>query len=132
MNEFSRTVDLSDIEWRIIISEMRETSPTIEQLTRISERMPVLVYEKEKIAQYFHFIKRYRRKLVFAGKLNVVGILLLGLTGFWYVMGTKYHASVTEGLFAIMAAARLDDRMFKIVDWFPKKGRLELYVCKEN
>jgi len=93
--------------------------------------MPVLIYERVKIGQYLHFIRRYRAKLVFAGNLNVLGILLTGFTGYLYVSGTKYHSSVHEGLLSIMATAKLDDRVYRIVDWFQKRGRLIIYVTKE-
>jgi hypothetical protein len=73
-------------------------SPTFEQLTRFDKRMPVLVYEKIKTGRFL-LIKRYKDRLVFVGKLNVLGILLLGVTGYWYLAGTKYHSYVLEGLF---------------------------------
>jgi hypothetical protein len=92
--------------------------------------MPVLVYEKIKIGQFF-LINRYRDKLVFVGKLNVVGLLLLGLTGYWYLSGTKYHGRVLEGLLGIMSTAKLDDRVYKVTDWSQKKGRLLVYVKRD-
>jgi hypothetical protein len=93
--------------------------------------MPVLVYERVKIAQYLRFIKRYRAKLVFAGNMNVLGVLVTGLTGYWFLTGTKYHSSVIEGLLSVLATAKLDDRAYKVVDWFQKKGQLRVYVTKE-
>ena len=106
-------------------------SPTFEQLTRFNKRMPVLVYEKIKTGQFL-LIKRHKDKLVFVGKLNVLGILLLGITGYWYLAGTKYHSYVLEGLLGIMSTAKLDDRLYKITDWCHKKGRLLVYVTKET
>ncbi|MGP8070065.1 MAG: hypothetical protein ACLP5V_09260 [Candidatus Bathyarchaeia archaeon] len=106
-------------------------SPTFEQLTRFDKRMPVLVYEKIKTGRFL-LIKRYKERLVFVGKLNVLGILLLGITGYWYVAGTKYHSYLLEGLFGIMSTAKLDDRLYKITDWGHKKGRLLVYVIKET
>ena len=96
-------------------------SPTFEQLTRFDKRMPVLVYEKIKTGRFL-LIKRYKDRLVFVGKLNVLGILLLGITGYWYLAGTKYHSYVLDGLFGIMSTAKLDDRFYKITDWGHKKG----------
>ena len=93
--------------------------------------MPVLVYERVKIAQYLRFIRRYRQRLVFAGKLEVVGILLVGFTGYWYLSGTKYHSVVIDGLLNILANAKLDDRMYRVIDWRPKKGQLLVYVTRE-
>jgi hypothetical protein len=93
--------------------------------------MPVLVYEKIKTGQFL-LIKRYKDKLVFVGKLNVLGILLLGITGYWYLAGTKYHSYVLEGLLGIMSTAKLDDRLYKITGWGHKKGRLLVYVTKET
>ncbi len=112
---------------------MREAkpSPTIEQLVRSHMRMPVLVYERVKIAQYMRFIRRYRQRLVFAGKLEVAGILLVGFTGYWYLSGTKYHSVVIDGLLSIMATAKLDDSMYRVIDWRPKKGQLLVYVTRE-
>ncbi len=107
-----------------------ETSPTFEQLTRSHMRLPVLVYESVKIAQYLRYIKRYRRKLVFAGKMEVVAILLVGLTGYWYLSGTKYASSIVDGLLGIMATAKLDDRTYRVTDWYQKKGQLRVHVTK--
>jgi hypothetical protein len=93
-------------------------------------RLPVLVYESVKIAQYLRFIKRYRRKLVFAGKMDVIAILLVGLTGYWYLTGTKYSSAIVDGLLNIMATAKLDDRMYRVTDWYQKKGQLRIHVTK--
>lgn len=112
---------------------MREEkqSPTFEQLTQFNKRMPVLVYEKIKTGQFL-LIKRYKDKLIFVGKLNVVGILLLGITAYWYLSGTKYHNYVLEGLLGIMSTAKLDDRLYRVTDWGHKNGRLLVYVTKET
>ena len=109
----------------------RKDSPTFDQLTRFNRRMPVLVYEKIRTGQFL-LIDRYRDRLVFVGKLNVVGLLLLGLTGYWYLTGTKYHNLVLEGLLAIMSTAKLDDRLYKVTDWTHKKGRLIVYVKRDS
>ncbi len=106
-------------------------SPTFEQLTQFNKRVPVLVYEKIKTGRFL-LIKRYKDKLVFVGKLNVLGILLLGITGYWYLSGTKYHSYVLEGLLGIMSTAKLDDRLYQVTDWGHKKGRLLVYVTKET
>jgi len=106
-------------------------SPTFEQLTQFNKRMPVLVYEKIKTGRFL-LIKRHKDKLVFVGKLNVLGILLLGITGYWYLSGTKYHSYVLEGLLGIMSTAKLDDRLYRITDWGHKKGRLLVYVTKQT
>jgi len=91
--------------------------------------MPVLVYEKIKTGRSLN-IRGPRDRLVFVGKLNVLGILLLGLTGYWYVTGTKYHSYVLEGLLGILSTAKLDDRMYRVTDWCQKKGRLLVYVTE--
>lgn len=93
-------------------------------------RLPVLVYERVKIAQYLRFIKRYKQRLVFAGKLEILGILLLGFTGYWYLSGTKFGSCIVDGLLGILATAKLDDRTYQVVDWHPKKGQLLVYVTK--
>ena len=103
----------------------------LEQLVQLERRVPVLIYERIRSRQYLHFIKRYRNKLVFAGKLSVSGILLLGLNGFWYLSGTKYHSTIMQGLLRLLVTARLDDGGYKVTDWFQKKGRLTLYVSNE-
>jgi hypothetical protein len=108
-----------------------ETSPTIEQLTRSHMRIPVLVYERERVAQYLHFIRRYRKRLVFAGRLEVLGILLVGFTGYLYVAGTKYGSTVIDGLLNILASAKLDDRLYQVVDWHQKKGQLLVLVARK-
>ena len=107
-----------------------QNSPTFEQLTRFNKRMPVLVYERIKTGQFL-LINRYSNKLVFLGKLNVIGLLLLGLSGYWYLSGSRYHSLVLEGLLGIMSTAKLDDRKYRVTDWCHKKGRLLVYVTKE-
>jgi hypothetical protein len=107
-----------------------KTSPTIEQLTRSHFHIPVLVYERVKIAQYLRYINRYKRKLIFVGKLDVLGILLTGFTGYWYLVGTKYHSYVLNGLLNILTTAQLDDRLYHIIDWGHRKGQLFVYVSK--
>jgi len=108
----------------------RKNSPTFDQLTGINKRVPVLVYEKIRTGKFL-VIDRHKTKLVFVGKLNVIGLLLLGLTGYWYLSGTKYHHLVLEGLLAILSTAKLDDRMYKVTDWSQKKGRLLVYVKRD-
>ena len=109
----------------------RKNSPTFDQLTKFDKRIPVLVYEKIKTGQFL-LIDRYRDKLVFVGRLNVIGLLLLGLTGYWYLSGTKYHNLVLEGLLGIMSTAKLDDRMYRVTDWCHKKGKLIVYVKRDT
>jgi len=111
--------------------ERDRASPTIEQPVRLSMRMPVLVYERVKTAQHLGFFKRYINKLVFAGKLNVLGILLIGLRGYWYLMGTRYGPPAYEELLSIMRTAKLDIRVYRVVDWFQHNGRLIVYVARE-
>ena len=113
------------------MSREENQSPSFEQLTRFNKRMPVLVYEKIKTGQFL-LIKRHKERLVFVGRLNVLGILLLGITGYWYLSGTKYHSYVLEGLLGIMSTAKLDDRLYRITDWGHKKGRLLVYVTRET
>ena len=93
--------------------------------------MPVLVYEKIKTAQFLA-IKRSKARLVFLGKIPVLGILLIGLTGYLYLSGTKYQPPILNGLLGIMTTAKLDDRVYRITDWSQKKGRLLVYVEKVN
>ena len=95
--------------------------------------MPVLVYERIKTSQHLHFIKRYRTELRFIGKVNVLGILLVGLAGYWwYLSGTRYGGAVYEGLMAIMTAAKLDDEKYNVSEWFQKKDRLIIYVTSRD
>jgi hypothetical protein len=106
------------------------TSPTLEQLLRSYRRMPVVIYERVKTAQYLRFFKRYRRNLVFVGNVNVLRILLLGLAGYSYLLGTRYGSVVTDGLLGIFATAKLDEEMYHVTEWFQKKNRLEIYIMK--
>ena len=94
--------------------------------------MPVLVYEKIKTSEHLHFIKRYRTELRFIGKVNVLGILLVGLAGWWYFGGTKYSRAVYDGLMTVMAAAKLDDEKYRVSEWFEKKDRLIVYVTSRD
>jgi hypothetical protein len=100
-------------------------------MNAISKRVPVLVYERIQTAKFL-MIKRTKAKLVFMGKLPVLGILLIGLTGYMYLVGTKYQPPILNGLLAIMTTAKLDDRTYRITDWSQKKGRLLVYVEKQN
>ena len=109
-----------------------KTSPTLDQLVKFYKRMPVLVYERIKTAEHLHFFRRYRTKLRFIGKMNVLGILLVGLAGWWYFGGTKYSRAVYDGLMAVMAAAKLDDEKYRVSEWFEKKDRLIVYVTSRD
>jgi hypothetical protein len=93
--------------------------------------MPVLIYESERIAEYLHFIRRYRKKLVFAGRLEILAILRIGLTGYLYVSGTRYHSFVVDGLSKILDSARLDETLYQIEDWYQEKGQLLVFVTRE-
>lgn len=77
------------------------------------------------------FFKRYRRRLLFMGRMNVLGILLIGLTGHWYLMSTQYDSTVQNGLMSLLINARLDHEPYSVVDWFQKKGRFIILVTKE-
>jgi len=114
-----------------MLGSERKNSPTFEQLTKLNRRMPVLVYEKIRTGQFL-LINRYRDKLIFLGKVDVVGLLMLGLAGYWYLSGTKYHNLVLEGLLGIMSTAKLDDRTYQVTDWRHHKGRLLVYVRRET
>jgi len=113
-----------------ILSKEGQNSPTFDQLTHFNKRMPVLVYEKIRTGRFL-LIHRYKDKLLFVGKVNVIGLLLLGVSGYWYLHGTRYHNLVLEGLLGIMTTAKLDDRMYKVTDWCQKRGRLLVYVTRE-
>jgi hypothetical protein len=63
--------------------------------------------------------------------LTVSEILLLGLNGFWYLSGTKYDSPILQGLLSLLTTANLDDRGYKVIDWFQKKGQLTLYLSNE-
>ena len=63
--------------------------------------------------------------------MNVLALLLVGVTGYWYVVGTKYSATLHDSLWALMATAKLDDGMYRVAEWFQKKNRFILYVTKE-
>lgn len=93
--------------------------------------MPVLIYERIKTREYFHIIKRYRRKLIFAGKLTVPEVFLMGLNGYLYLSGTKYRSTILQGLLSLLATTKLDDEGYRITDWFEKKGQLILYIVNE-
>ena len=94
--------------------------------------MPVLVYERVKKSRHLYLIQRYRDELRFVGKLNVLSILLTGLSGYWYLAGTKYGMMISNGLMALMVAAKLDDGQYNVREWFQKKGRLIVYVTKTS
>lgn len=92
--------------------------------------MPVLIYERVKVAQYLRYFKLYRRKLLFIGKVNVVGILLMGVIGHSYIMHTQYDSKLHQELLSILSTAGLDLDTYYVVDWFKKKNRLIIIVTK--
>lgn len=108
-----------------------ENSPTLEQLTSYHKRMPVLIFERVKTRQYLRFFKRYRRRLLFMGKMNVLGVLLMGLTGYWYLRHTQYDLTVHNGLMSLLSMAKLDTEPYHVIDWFQKNGRFIMLVTKE-
>jgi hypothetical protein len=79
---------------------------------------------------HLHFIRRYRKRL-FAGRLEALGILLVGFIGYLYISSTKYGSTVIDGLLNILASAKLDDCLYRIVDWHQKKGQLLVFVPRE-
>lgn len=117
-------------KWKFLFARGK-SSPTLEQLTRFHERMPVLIFERVKTGQYLRFFKRYSRRLLFMGNLNVLGVLLLGLTGYWYVMHTQYDSMVHNGLLSLLSMAKLDNEPYHVVDWFQRKGRFIILVTRE-
>ena len=106
-------------------------STSLEQMTHLHMRIPVLIFERVKTGEYLRIFKRYRRKLVFLGKMNVLGILLMGLSGYWYLTNTRYDSAIHEGLTSILSRAGLDNESFKVVDWFQKSGRLSVLITRE-
>ena len=61
----------------------------------------------------------------------MLGILLVGTAGYVYVSGTKYGSSVIDGLMNILTSAKLDDRLYQIVDWHQRKGQLLVFVTRK-
>jgi hypothetical protein len=107
------------------------TSASLEQLVQLKRRVPVLIYERIRTRQYLHFIRRYKKRLLFVGRLTVSEILLLGLNGFWFLSGTKYDSPILQGLLSLLTTAKLDDGGYKVTDWFQKKGQLTLYLIND-
>jgi hypothetical protein len=101
----------------------------LEELGKYQKRMPVLVYERIRKSRRLQIVGRYRNELRFVGRLNVQRILLIGLSGYWYLAGTKYGTIISSGLKTLMAAAKLDDD-YSVREWFQKKGRLIVYVTR--
>ena len=93
--------------------------------------MNVLIFERVKVGQYLRVFKRYRRKLLFLGKMHVPAILLTGLSGYWLLLNTRYNSVIDEGLMSLVFNANLRDEPFRIVDWFHKKGRLTILITRE-
>ena len=115
---------------KLRINRGQKTSTSMEQLIRSYRRLPVLVYERVEVAQYFHFIKRYQRKLLFVGKMVVPGILLLGVEGSWYPIGTKDGPSLYEELTVILGSAKLDRKAYRMIDWGQSEDRFIIYIMK--
>jgi hypothetical protein len=65
------------------------------------------------------------------GNMNVLGLLSIGLTGYWYIVGSKYTSTVHDGLLAVMASAKLDNGMYRVLEWFQEKNRFVMYVTRE-
>ena len=61
----------------------------------------------------------------------MLGIMLVGFTGYLYVSGTKYGSFVIDGLLKILVSAKLDDTLYQIVDWHQKREQLLVFVTRE-
>lgn len=108
------------------------SSTTLEQLTLLRERMPVLIFERVKAGESLRIFKRYQRKLLFLGRMNVVGILLMGTNGYRYFMRSKYISTVHDGLMSLLSDAKLDMEQYRVVDWFQQKNRFIILVTRES
>lgn len=106
-------------------------STSLEQMTHLRMRIPVLIFERVKTGEYLRIFKRYRHKLLFVGRMNVLGILLMGLSGYWYLSNTRYDSAIHEALMTILSNARLDREPFKVVDWFQKNGAFNVTITRE-
>ena len=59
--------------------------------------------------------ERYLEQRGFVGKLNVLGILI-GLSWYWYLTGTKYRMTISNGPKLLILAANLDGEYISKVD----------------
>jgi hypothetical protein len=123
---------LMTVDAALFTIRVTQSSASLEQLGKFYKRMPVLVYERVRKSRRLYLVERHRNELRFVGKLNVLGILLIGLSGYWYLAGTKYGMTISNGLRALMTAAKLDDGEYNVREWFQKKGRLIVYVTKAS
>ena len=65
------------------------------------------------------------------GTMNVLGVLLMGLTGYWYLRHTQYDLTVHNGLMSLLSMAKLDTEPYDVIDWFQKNGRFIILLTKK-
>ena len=104
----------------------------IAQLARVHCRMPVLIYERVRVGQYLLFFSRYRKKLLFVGNMSFLAILWIGRWGYQLTRYSKYASAVWDGLREVLIAAKLDDSMYRIIDWFQNENCLVIYIAAET
>jgi hypothetical protein len=80
---------LMTVDAALFTIRVTQSSASLEQLGKFYKRMPVLVYESVRKSRRLYLVERHHNELRFVGKLNVLGILLIGLSGYWYLAGTK-------------------------------------------
>lgn len=76
--------------------------------------------------------RRYDHRLLFAGRLPVAGILLIGLSAYVHFVAPRYDALVQNAMTGILTSAKLENEIFRVVDWVEKGGCLRVYLAKQS
>jgi len=99
------------------------------ELIHIRRKVPVAVFETIKRGKLG---LRKHHRLLFYGKISILGILLLGLSGYWLI-ASHYGQLVKTELERVLEASgiTLDAATYKIIEWTSKKGHLLIYLIKK-
>ena len=92
------------------------------------QRVTVLIAERILVGNRLSVFRKYSNRMLFVGKLPVLGILLFGLLGYKMTFGTSYYYVIQEELVNIFYLAKMDTMTYQVVDFEQRDGRLWIYV----
>lgn len=98
------------------------------ELIHVRRKVPVAIFETVRRGKLG---LRKHHRLLFYGKISILGILLLGLSGHWLI-ASHYGQLVMKELERVLEASglTLDAATYKIIEWTNKKGHLLIYLMK--
>ena len=97
-------------------------------LFKTRETIPVVIIEQRQLARKSRLLQKSMRKRVFVGKLSVLSIMMTGLRTYLNYFGSTKGSIVETELMQIFSRAKIDANSYRVVDFFQRQGRLEIYV----